>query len=1312
MRNWKRAAAWTAGGVIVVTAGLLIGLIALLHVHSFRQYLLRIAHARVSEAIGAPLKIREFSLHLSGFSPSVDMYDVVVEGAAPYQNPPLFQVDHLGVAIRITSILGRKWYLNEIVADHPVARIFVDGNGESNLPKSKTSGQSQTSIFDLGIRHVMLGRGEVFYNDRKTVLDADLHDLRFQSVFNLLDKKYTGDFSYHDGKIHLQDLNPIVHSLEAEFNATPDTFNVTRGALTTAASRFSLTGTLRDYLNPRVQAHYQASIDSGEFRQILNEPTLPAGIIQLAGSAQFQSEKEKTLLQTLTLEGNLTSSALQIHTTTIHTEARDLSARYSLAQGNLDIRDLRAGVLGGGLTGRLTIQDIAGAQASELQAALKNVSLSGIQAIANSPQLREVRFRGIANANVGAKWRKAFNTLAARADANFKGTLVPRKNGSAGYVPIEGDIHTDYSAPNKEVSFARSFIRTPQTSLTLNGTVSERAGLRVQVQSNDLHELEAIAAVLNASGQRLDLYGTASFTGTVRGSTSAPQIAGQLSADFLKVRGTEWRAVRTTLDASPSHVTLRNGHVQPAKNRGRITFNASLGLKRWQFRETSPLEIDLDASQMNLGDLKNLAGSNAPVTGTVSAKILLRGSPLNPVGQGRIRLADATIAGESISSASADFQGTGDEVRGNIRLRAGAGAAQASGAYFPKRRAYDAQLRATGIRLDQLRTLRARKVQAAGEFNVTARGSGTFDDPSFRLTAEIPQLRFQNQTISGVRFSADVGGHVAAFTLDSQTRNAFVRGHGKVQLTGAYETNAAFDTSPISLQPVFAAYLPAQAGDMTGQIEVHAALKGPLKNSSLIDARLTIPTLTVQYKNSIQLSAVRPIEADYRRGVLTLRRTEIRGTGTDLQLQGAIPLAGNAPMSLLALGTIDLRLAQLVDSDIASSGQIQFNIDGIGPRRNPNVQGRIKIVNATFAGDSAPLGLSNGNGELTLTNDRIEIDRLQGNVGGGTLTARGRVIYRPSVQMNLALSGSGIRLLYPQGVREGIDTTLTLTGSLDSAVLRGQVRLNELSFSPNFDLADIAGQVSGTSTAPAAGFARKLQIDIAAHSTDDLNLASSKLSLQGAANLRIRGTAAEPVVLGRVNLTGGDLIFRGNRYLLLPSSIDFINPYKVEPRVNLAVDTEVQQYTIHLLFRGGLDQLRTTYSSDPALPPADIINLLVFGKTSEAAEANPTPGNLGAQSLIASSVSSQVTSRIEKIAGISQLSIDPVLGGNQKDPGARVTIQQRVTGNLFVTFATDATSTQREVIKLEYQASPHVSFSGVRDQNGGFALDVRLKKTW
>jgi translocation and assembly module TamB len=356
--------------------------------------------------------------------------------------------------------------------------------------------------------------------------------------------------------------------------------------------------------------------------------------------------------------------------------------------------------------------------------------------------------------------------------------------------------------------------------------------------------------------------------------------------------------------------------------------------------------------------------------------------------------------------------------------------------------------------------------------------------------------------------------------------------------------------------------------------------------------------------------------------------------------------------------------------------------------------------------------LQDGNGVLTLTSTRVDIDKFEGKISGGRLTATGGLTYRPSVQFNVSLAGNSIRTIYPVGVREATDLNLTLTGSPQSAAVRGQVRLTELSFSPTFDLNEVAAAVGGAPgrTAAPGSFARNVNLDIQVVSTSDLDVASSKLSLQGSTNLRIRGTAADPSVIGRVNVSGGDLIFRGNRYVVESSTVDFVDPFKVEPRVNLAVSTNVQDYDIRMLFRGTLEALRTTYTSEPPLPPSDIINLLVFGKVQDV-DAGPSFGNLQAESFIASSASRAVTNRIEQVAGISQFSVDPILG-NQQDQGARITVQQRVTGNLFVTFATDATSTQRQVLKLEYQATPRVALSGVRDQNGGFAFDVRIKKTW
>jgi translocation and assembly module TamB len=193
------------------------------------------------------------------------------------------------------------------------------------------------------------------------------------------------------------------------------------------------------------------------------------------------------------------------------------------------------------------------------------------------------------------------------------------------------------------------------------------------------------------------------------------------------------------------------------------------------------------------------------------------------------------------------------------------------------------------------------------------------------------------------------------------------------------------------------------------------------------------------------------------------------------------------------------------------------------------------------------------------------------------------------------------------------------------------------------------------------------------------------------------------------------VILNGSRFVLNGGTVEFVNPSETEPVVNISLNTTIHEYSIFMKFNGPVAQLRTSYSSDPALPSADIINLLAFGQTTEANSANPSaPANQAAESLVASQVSSQVTSRVSKVAGISQLSIDPVLAGgsSQGPPGANITIQQRVTGNLFVTFSSNVASTQNQTIQGQYQVTPKVAVSATRDQNGGFAVDTIIKKSW
>jgi translocation and assembly module TamB len=1313
--RWKRVLAWTAGIFLVLIVAAILTVYVLLHNESFHQYVLHTAEQKAEAALGAEVQARDFALHFHGISPGLDLYNVVVNGANPYPNPPLLTVDHLHLGVRIVSLLSKTWYMDDVTVDHPVVRVFVDAHGTDNLPQTKSNNSSSnTSIFDLGVRHALLDNGEVYYNDKKSVLNADLHDLNFQSAFDTSQKRYSGTLSYKDGHLDLEDFNPIPHDLTAQFDLTPQQFTLKNATLTSGTSQFILNATLTDFVHPHVNATYQAVLDAGQFRKILKNPSLPIGVLRADGSLEYQAKPDTPLLAVLVVDGGMSSSALQVVTPTMRTEIRDLGARYTLRNGTLEIKNMIAHLLGGELTGNMTMRDLTGKSQSHLVAALHGISVADLKALMNSPSLKQVTVNGRVNANADATWGRTFDDMKAKGNATVNASIASA-NGRAAAVPLNGVIHGTYANATKVIGLSDSYISLPQTSLTLNGIVSDRSALQVRLQSNDLHELENIANEFRGAGaQPFDLYGTADFSGAVRGSMNAPHLNGQLNAANLRVHGTPWKLLRTNIDASPSAASLSNGELDPA-DRGRITFNLSTGLHQWAFTNTSPIQVGLNANNLNVGELAKASGVTTPIKGTFSANVAVHGTELNPIGQGTLSLTNAQIAAEPLNALNVNFNGTGEVVNAKLTARMPAGSANGNLVYYPKTQAYDVQLQVPGIQLGQLQTIKQRGMNLSGALSLMANGRGTIQNPQLTASLQIPKLVIDNQTVNGIALNANVANHVGSFNLNSQVLNTSIRGQGTVNLTGDYQANAALDTQTIPLGAIVAAYAPSQAGKLSGQTELHATLRGPLKDKDRIEAHAQIPMLNVNYGNVIQIGAVSPIRIDYVNGVLSLQRSQLRGTDTDLQFQATVPMNNpNAPISLLALGTVNLKLVQLFDPDYVTSGELKLNINSYGARTNPDIQGQIQVLNAGLASGDLPLGLQNGNGILTLTKDRLNITSFTGTVGGGEVSATGGVVYRPTLNFNVALAGKGIRLLYPQGVRTGLGMNLALTGNLDNALLNGQVRIFQLSFAPDFDLMNFISQFSGdTLPPPSQGFTDNLKLDINVAATNGISLVSRTLSLDGSANLHVQGTASDPVILGRANLSSGDLIFQGNRYVLQGGTIDFVNPYQTQPVVNVAVNTTIQEYNIMMRFDGPVDRLHTSYTSVPSLPPADIINLIAFGKTTEASAANPTPaGSLGAESLVASQVSSQVTNRLEKVAGISQLSVDPELGNNQQNPGARITILQRVTSNLFVTFATDVAQTQDTTIRLEYHLNPKVSFSGTRDENGGLGIDTKIHKSW
>ena len=1328
--RWLRVGAWLSAGATAMFLLLTLSAVMMLNSERFHAYLLSTAQKQASDRLGVPVTLRNFTLHFSHLS--LDLYGLTVSGANPYPNPPLLQVQHAEVGVRVVSILRGKWYLDNLRIDQPVVQVFVDKSGVSNLPRPKQSNsKSNTTIFDLGIRHAAIDHGEIFYNNRPSSLEADLHDLDMHAAFDSSLTKYSGQASYTDGRLVFGRFTPLQHDFEARFDATPSAFHIDSAKVSSGASQLMLSATVNNYSRPSVEAKYDVTVDGDQLAKIMGNSSIPAGLVRATGSAKYQQVTDRPMLDTLVVNGDLTSRQIAVKTQA-HAPIKNITAHYTLANGDVLLHDLRADVLGGELTAHGSMENISGDSHTNLSAALHGVSLAQVRGFMGASAMDpQIGIAGELNAGATLSWGKTLSDMVAHADAtisgNAEGTQPSSQSGAKGnsevatptVIPVVGEIHATYTSANQQLALTRSFLHTPQTNLTMNGVVSKHSSLGVELQADDLRELGTIANLFRRSTpghplQPIDLAGTASFRGNVEGTTSAPHLTGQLTASNLHVNGTGWKVFRTNIDVSPSMASLQHADLEPDTH-GRITFNASAGLARWSFSKSSPIQLELDAAHMSVADLQKLAGQQLPVTGILDIHLSLHGTGLNPIGRGDLSLTKVTAYEEPVTSIKVHFSGSGDEAHADLSLQLPAGSLQGKLGIRPKDRTYTAQLTSGGIDLQKLQALKTRKVEANGIVAVNAEGQGSFDNPQINATVQIPTLLIDKQTVTGINLQMNVANHVANATLASTAVHTAIQAKARVDLTGDYLADASLDTQGIPLQPLLATYALEQADAVSGETEVHATLHGPLKNKDLLEGHVTIPVLKLAYGDNIQLAATAPIHADYKDGVVEVQRSAIRGTDTDLQFQGSIPTTGNASMSLLLQGTVNLQLAQLFNPDVRSSGELKFNINSSG-KTNGDFGGQIDIVDASYASVDLPVGLEHGNGALTLTSDHIHIKSFEGTVGGGTVIAQGGVAYRPGIQFDLGLAAKNVRMLYPQGMREGIDANLRLSGTTDNAVLGGSVNLSNLSFTPGFELTDFISQFSGNVAAPPSqGFSQNVQLNVGVHSTNNLNLLSRTLSVNGSANLQVRGTAADPVILGRVDLNGGDIILNGDRYVLTGGTVQFVNPSQTQPVVNLTLSTTIQQYNIDMRFNGPVNQLRTQYNSDPSLPEADIINLLAFGQTTEAsANATATPANQAAESLIASQVSSQVTSRVSKIAGISQLSINPVLAGSnaQGPPGANITIQQRVTSNLFITFSTNVASTQSQIIQGQYQVSPRVAISATRDPNGGFAMDALIKKTW
>ena len=107
----KKIVFWIAGVLDLLLLVLAVGIYVALHSAAVHNYVLKTVQQKASQSLNTRVELQNYALHPSTLG--LDLYGLTIYGVGPGANQPLLQVDHIGLGVRVISVLHRQWNLAE-----------------------------------------------------------------------------------------------------------------------------------------------------------------------------------------------------------------------------------------------------------------------------------------------------------------------------------------------------------------------------------------------------------------------------------------------------------------------------------------------------------------------------------------------------------------------------------------------------------------------------------------------------------------------------------------------------------------------------------------------------------------------------------------------------------------------------------------------------------------------------------------------------------------------------------------------------------------------------------------------------------------------------------------------------------------------------------------------------------------------------------------------------------------------------------------------------------------------------------------------
>ena len=624
-------------------------------------------------------------------------------------------------------------------------------------------------------------------------------------------------------------------------------------------------------------------------------------------------------------------------------------------------------------------------------------------------------------------------------------------------------------------------------------------------------------------------------------------------------------------------------------------------------------------------------------------------------------------------------------------------------------KAFKVSLASSGISLDSIDKVKAEEM-AKGRVLFDITGSGTMDAPQAKGEIEIHELQVQGNALDDWKIQ-----------LELQDQLARISGYLNCAISGSYHlkkkdfsVTAGFED--MELAPFLA---------MAGQKELGGILAGTVEASGNVEqmagikAEATFSRLDLSVKEN-DLAHAGEIKVSYRdQGFSILPLTMSFMEKGEINIKGHGKLDG--PVDIEANGNIPLQVVGLFLEDLADiKGDLLLSATVDGSFSAPDIRAEVTFNQVSLTVPELMQQLHELNGRILLTPRKVTLDGIKGMLDTGRFALEGTVDLEPGFKPAGALVTLSAQVL-PVRVPETMDLLLNvdmkLKGTREKSLLQGDVVVLEGLYYKDINVSLVQGlgkkkrEISPQAKETKEPFLQNMAVDISIKRRHPLLIENNLAQLDVNPDLRLTGTLDNPILSGRAKVVSGTIHYQKRTFTVTKGVIDFLNPYKIEPTIDIKSEVPLRTWMIYLEASGTPDELKIELTSNPPEEDQDILALIMMGKTTRELIDGEGGTPKSTEQMLVEMIASTFGEDIEKATGLDIFEVETQEEGNQeKSDRIKVTVGKKLSKRVTVKYSMESKEgelNQRAV--SEYKLLENVLLSGFQDTTGSFGGELMYR---